>query len=55
MKEQLRLFWEKDDFEGAMALLNVWCRDAMQSGIKELFSMTCHSDLLLDHSTGGRK
>ena len=36
MKEQLRLFWERDDFEGAMEFLNVWCRDAMRSGIKEL-------------------
>jgi transposase len=36
MKEQLRLFWESGDFESAMTFLNVWCRDAMQSGIKEL-------------------
>jgi len=36
MKEQLRLFWESDDFESAMTFLNVWCRDAMQAGIKEL-------------------
>lgn len=36
MKEQLRLFWEEDDFESAMEFLNVWCRDAMQSGIKAL-------------------
>ena len=36
MKEQLRLFWEKDDRKEAEQFLAVWCRDAMQSGIKTL-------------------
>lgn len=36
MKEQLRLFWEKDDYKEAEQFLDVWCRDAMNSGIKAL-------------------
>jgi transposase len=36
MKEQLRLFWEKEDRKEAEQFLAVWCRDAMQSGIKAL-------------------
>ncbi len=36
MKEQLRLFWEKDDYKAAEQFLAVWCRDAMNSGIKAL-------------------
>jgi transposase len=36
MKEQLRLFWESDDYQKAMTFLNVWCKDAAQSGIKAL-------------------
>jgi transposase len=36
MKEQLRLFWEGNDLKGAMEFLDVWCRDAMQSGIQAL-------------------
>ena len=36
MKEQLRLFWEKDDYTQAEQFLAVWCRDAMNSGIKAL-------------------
>jgi transposase len=36
MKEQLRLFWEKADRKEAEQLLAVWCRDAMNSGIKAL-------------------
>jgi transposase len=36
MKEQLRLFWEKTDRKEAEQFLAVWCRDAMNSGIKVL-------------------
>jgi transposase len=36
MKEQLRLFWEKDDLPSAQHFLATWCRDAVQSGIKHL-------------------
>jgi transposase len=36
MKEQLRLFWEKEDRKEAEAFLAVWCRDAINSGIKAL-------------------
>jgi len=36
MKEQLRLFWEKTDYNSAMKFLDTWCKDAMQSGIKQL-------------------
>ena len=36
MKEQLRLFWEKTDRKEAEQFLAVWCRDAMNSGIKAL-------------------
>ncbi len=36
MKEQLRLFWEKNDYKEAEHFLAVWCRDAMSSGIKAL-------------------
>jgi transposase len=36
MKEQLRLFWEKEDPKEAEEFLTVWCRDAMSSGIKAL-------------------
>jgi transposase len=36
MKEQLRLFWEKEGRKEAEQFLAVWCRDAMQSGIKAL-------------------
>lgn len=36
MKEQLRLFWQKQDRKQAEQFLAVWCRDAMQSGIKAL-------------------
>ena len=36
MKEQLRLFWEKADRKEAEQFLAVWCRDAMNSGIKAL-------------------
>ena len=36
MKEQLRLFWEKQDEESARQFLELWCRDAMASGIKQL-------------------
>jgi len=36
MKEQLRLFWEKDDYKEAEQFLALWCRDAMNSGIKSL-------------------
>jgi transposase len=33
MKEQLRLFWQKEDHKDAEKFLAVWCRDAMQSGL----------------------
>jgi transposase len=36
MKEQLRLFWEKDGRKEAEEFLAVWCKDAMASGIKAL-------------------
>jgi transposase len=36
MKEQLRLFWELDNRKEAEQFLTVWCRDAMNSGIKAL-------------------
>jgi len=36
MKEQLRLFWEKTNPESAKGFLDVWLKDAMESGIKEL-------------------
>jgi transposase len=36
MKEQLRLFWERVDYKEAEQFLAVWCRDAMNSGIKAL-------------------
>lgn len=36
MKEQLRLFWDKTERKEAEQFLAVWCRDAMNSGIKAL-------------------
>ncbi len=39
MKEQLRLFWEKTDRKEAEQFLTVWCRDAMNSGIKALMKV----------------
>jgi transposase len=36
MKEQLRLFWELHNRKEAERFLAVWCRDAMNSGIKAL-------------------
>ncbi len=36
MKEQLRLFWEKPDHESAYRFLNTWCKDAVDSKIKQL-------------------
>ena len=39
MKEQLRLLWEKQDRDSAQNFLIVWCRDAMQSGIKQLIKI----------------
>ena len=36
MKEQLRLFWQKDDLKDAEQFLAVWCTDAMHSAIKAL-------------------
>jgi transposase len=36
MKEQLRLFWEKAGYKEAEQFLAVWCRDAINSGIKAL-------------------
>jgi transposase len=36
MKEQLRLFWEKDDLESAKTFLDVWLKGAMSSGISAL-------------------
>jgi transposase len=36
MKEQLRLFWEKENGTAARAFLETWCADALKSGIKHL-------------------
>jgi len=36
MKEQLKLFWEEDDYSKARKFLETWCRDAMASGIRQL-------------------
>jgi len=36
MKEQLQLFWEETKPESAKEFLDLWLKDAMQSGIKEL-------------------
>lgn len=36
MKEQLRLFWQKDDFESARSFLEIWIHDALESKIKQL-------------------
>jgi transposase len=36
MKEQLRLFWDKESWEAAKTFLETWCQDALQSGIKHL-------------------
>jgi transposase len=36
MKEQLRLFWEKDNLAAARTFLETWCADALRSGIKHL-------------------
>jgi len=39
MKEQLRLFWETTKITDARDFLDAWCRDAMESGIKQLASV----------------
>ena len=36
MKEQLRMFWEKQDRSSAKNFLNVWCKEAFESGIRPL-------------------
>jgi transposase len=36
MKEQLRLFWQKENETTARTFLETWCRDALNSGIKQL-------------------
>jgi len=36
MKEQLRLFWDKEDLESAKGFLDTWLKDAMASGIRVL-------------------
>ena len=36
MKEQLRLFWQKEDLQSATAFLDTWIADAKQSGIRAL-------------------
>lgn len=36
MKEQLRLFWDKENWDAAKTFLETWCQDALQSGIKHL-------------------
>jgi transposase len=36
MKEQLRLFWDNEEFDRAKTFLDVWIKDAMQSGISPL-------------------
>jgi transposase len=39
MKEQLRLFWEKEDGDAARTFLELWCGDALKSGIKQLIKV----------------
>jgi transposase len=39
MKEQLRLFWEMQDGEAARTFLELWCGDALNSGIKQLIKV----------------
>lgn len=36
MKEQLRIFWDKENWNAAKTFLKTWCQDALQSGIKQL-------------------
>jgi transposase len=36
MKEQLRLFWQKENSAQAKQFLDIWLKDAMKSGIREL-------------------
>jgi len=36
MKEQLQLFWEETNPESARDFLDIWLKDAMNSGIREL-------------------
>jgi transposase len=36
MKEQLRTFWDQPHARKAASLLEAWCRDAMDSGIRPL-------------------
>ena len=36
MKEQLRLFWHRDEVEAARSFLDIWLKDAMASGIRVL-------------------
>jgi len=36
MKEQLRFFWNHTDEKKARHFLAIWCRDAWESGIKQL-------------------
>ena len=53
MKEQLRDFWEKDSIEEAISLLDAWCTDAENAGIKQLkrvaTTLMHHSHGLLDY------
>jgi len=39
MKEQLRLFWGQPNEEKARHFLATWCRDAWESGIKQLINV----------------
>ena len=35
MKEQLNIFWKLEDMEKAKQFLNTWCKDALNTGIKQ--------------------
>lgn len=39
MKEQLNMFWKKEDAETARHFLDVWISDALRSGIKQLIKV----------------
>lgn len=36
MKEQLRLFWEFENYKKARTFLETWCKDASETGIEHL-------------------
>ena len=39
MKEQLRLFWELENYQQARMFLETWCKDARETGIKHLIKV----------------